>query len=56
MQTPWFAHEYIMEAVGDELRAMAQCDAEDASYAMEDDGPIVRLLGTVADGFRVVAA
>ena len=56
MQTPWFAHEYIMEAVGDELRAMAQCDAEDTTYAAEDDGPIVRLLGTIADGFKVVAA
>lgn len=44
-QTPWFAHEYVMEAtytvnaaggyavkVADTLRGMAQCDAEDAWY------------------------
>ena len=33
MQTPWFAHEYIMESCGEEIRGMAQCDAEDALYA-----------------------
>ena len=32
MQTPWFAHEYVMDAVGDDLRGMARCDAEDAIY------------------------
>ena len=32
MHTPWFAHEYVMDVVGDELRGMAQCDAEDAIY------------------------
>lgn len=32
MQTPWFAGEYVMEAVGEELTAMARCDAEDAFY------------------------
>lgn len=32
MQTPWFAGEYIVEAVGDELRGMARVDAEDAIY------------------------
>lgn len=44
MHTPWFASEYIMEAkfkgdglaltetVGDTLRGMALCDAEDALY------------------------
>jgi hypothetical protein len=32
MQTPWFAGEYVMEAVGDELRSMARPQAEDAYY------------------------
>jgi len=32
MQTPWFAGEYIMDAVGDDLRSMAIPDAEDAYY------------------------
>ena len=49
-QTPWFAGECIMEAVGDELRSMAQCNAEDASYAAEDDPPVIRLGGSPADG------
>lgn len=43
MQTPWFANEYIMEAVGDDLRSMAQCDAEAAQYAGVDDAPVIRL-------------
>jgi hypothetical protein len=45
MHTPWFASEYIMDepykgdylngrhTVGDTLRGMAQCDAEDSLYA-----------------------
>ncbi len=46
MQTPWFAHEYIMEAqytseffddgplsVGDALQGMALCQAEDTLYS-----------------------
>ena len=56
MQTPWFAGEYIMEAVGEELRGMAQCDAEETQYAEDEDGPIARLMGTLADGFKVVGA
>ena len=32
MRTPWFAGEYVMDAVGDELRGMALCTAEDALY------------------------
>ena len=73
MQTPWFAHEYIMEArynpseghiteddglwpVAEMLRSMAQCDAEDTNYAGPGDGPIVRLTGTPADGFKVGVA
>lgn len=31
-QTPWFAHEFIMETCSDDLRSMAQADAEDALY------------------------
>lgn len=42
MQTPWFAHEYIMERAGDEIRGMAQCDAEDALYP-DSDERIIRL-------------
>lgn len=32
LRTPWFAGEIIMDAVGDVLRGMAECDAEDALY------------------------
>ncbi len=32
MQTPWFAHEYIMDTCADDLRSMADCDAQDALY------------------------
>lgn len=32
MQTPWFASEYVMETVGEQLISMAQCDAEGAVY------------------------
>jgi hypothetical protein len=37
MQTPWFAHEYIMETCKEEIEGMAQCDAEDAEYAIIKD-------------------
>lgn len=30
MQTPWFAHEYVM---GEDIRVMARADAEDRLYA-----------------------
>lgn len=33
MQTPWFAHEYIIDTCADEIEGMARCDAEDAVYA-----------------------
>ena len=33
MRTPWFAGEYILDAVGEELREMAQVDAEEAYYS-----------------------
>lgn len=32
MRTPWFASEYIMDTCLDEIRGLAQCDAEDALY------------------------
>ena len=37
MQTPWFAGEYIMERAGDDLRELAECDAESALYAEPDE-------------------
>ena len=40
MFTPWFVHEYIMEAVGEELRSMATADAEDALYADQGEDVI----------------
>lgn len=33
MQTPWFAHEYVMDTCKEEIVGMAQCDAEDALYS-----------------------
>ena len=56
MQTPWFAGEYIMEAVGDDLKSIALCDAEDTRYGADDDGLIARLRGTLKGGFKVVDA
>lgn len=56
-QTPWFAHEYILEAVyTDEytpeadqpcsvkemLLGMATCDAEDSLYSEVNDPPVVQ--------------
>jgi len=32
MRTPWFAGEYVIEAVGETLKGMAQCDAKDSFY------------------------
>jgi hypothetical protein len=32
MQTPWFAHEYIMDTCREDLEAMARPTAEDALY------------------------
>jgi len=32
MQTPWFAHEYIMGTCRDDIEGMAQCDAESSLY------------------------
>ena len=42
MQTPWFAHEYIADAeyvggkVIDTLRDIAQCDASESAFYMDD--------------------
>lgn len=32
MQTPWFAHEYVMDTCRDDILSMARADAEDAWY------------------------
>ena len=40
MHTPWFAGEYIMEAVGDRLKDMAEGTAMESLYAEEGD-PVV---------------
>jgi len=37
LQTPWFAHEYVMAAVGETLRGMATSTAEDVLYADPDE-------------------
>ena len=37
MQTPWFAHEYIMETCGEEVLGMARADAEDAMYSEQPE-------------------
>lgn len=33
MQTPWFAHEYIMDTCKADIESMAACQAEDALYS-----------------------
>jgi hypothetical protein len=42
MQTPWFAHEYILDTCREDLEAMARPQAEDAVY-LESDEHAVRL-------------
>ena len=37
MQTPWFAHEYIMETCADDLTALAEADVQDALYPDPDE-------------------
>jgi hypothetical protein len=32
MQTPWFAHEYVMDTCAEAINGMAQCNAEDSLY------------------------
>lgn len=41
-RTPWFAGEYVYDAVGDQLRNMGQSDAEEAYYP-EKNEMIIRL-------------
>ena len=41
-RTPWFAGEYVMEAVGPTLSGMAQCDAL-AAYYPESGESVIRL-------------
>jgi len=36
MQTPWFAHEYILDTCREDLEAMAVCTAEDALYSEDE--------------------
>lgn len=40
MQTPWFAHEYIMDTCREDIEGMARCDAEDAIYLESGDHAI----------------
>jgi hypothetical protein len=44
MQTPWFAHEYILDTCREDLEGMASCDAEDALYPDRTEY-IIRLKG-----------
>lgn len=41
-RTPWFAGEYVYDAVGERLRSMGKCDAEDAYYP-EPGESVIRL-------------
>jgi tRNA splicing endonuclease len=43
MQTPWFAHEYIMAACRDEIMGMAQATAEEAMYRDLKDAQVVTI-------------
>lgn len=36
MQTPWFAHEYILDTCREDLESFARADAEDSLYAAQD--------------------
>lgn len=40
MQTPWFAHEYIMDTCREDLEGMATADAETAKYPDADERTI----------------
>jgi len=45
LQTPWFAGECIMEFAGDDIRSMAQVDAEDALYSENGEMIIAGVAG-----------
>jgi|SRR3990167_1152140 len=40
MQTPWFASEYIMDSVGNQLRDCVKSECEDA-YFIEARDPVI---------------
>lgn len=46
MQTPWFAHEYLMDDVyiAERLKGMAVCDAEDAMYSEQGENVLAGVL------------
>jgi hypothetical protein len=48
LHTPWFAGQCVMEHCGEELAAMALCDAEEALYN-EDNGPRVIAMFMIND-------
>ena len=39
-RTPWFAGDYVMKAVGEDIKGMAQCTVEDALYSEPDENVI----------------
>lgn len=41
-QTPWFAEEFVYEAVGDELKPIANCNAEYSFYPSPNE-QIIRI-------------
>ena len=43
MQTPWFAHEYIMDTCREEIEGMARTDAEDALYPKSEEHCIANI-------------
>ena len=43
MRTPWFAHEYVMDKIGDVIRDIAKTHASVCLYAPNDAPEIVRL-------------
>ena len=40
MQTPWFAHEYIMDTCREELTGMALAQAEDSLYSEQNENVV----------------
>jgi len=37
MQTPWFAHEYVLDTCREDLEGLARADAQDALYPSADE-------------------
>jgi hypothetical protein len=44
MQTPWFAHEYVLDTCREDLESIARAEAEDAQYSE----PTEHVIGGVA--------